>query len=149
MTLLMTVIAAAVGPAQTEPLPMLCSPAPSPATALWHWLLSVRVPDIAFSAACRGISKWQFSVFHFFRFSTCSTLLLPLPSPACLVCYNISQLQHWYFRFGCARARPSECRVSSSLAIFVGCICNRLIKMGQMGSRRREGGGKWISQVYP
>lgn len=114
MTLLMTVIATAVGTAQTvvhSSLSPLSSP-PSLRTLLLLLpfglsLLSVRVPDIAFSAccsaptACRGISKWQFWVFRLFDCSVYRSDSTPLPAPLNVTTFHIFGIG--IFRFGCAR----------------------------------------------
>lgn len=93
MTLLMTVIATAVGTAQTVVhstlSPLSSPPSLRPLLLLLPFglsLLSVRVPDIAFSAccsaptACRGISKWQFWVFRLFDCSVYRSDSTPLPA---------------------------------------------------------------------
>lgn len=95
-------------------------------------LLSVRVPDIAFSAccsaptACRGISKWQFWVFRLFDCSVYrsdSFSLSPSSAPLTVTTFHIFGIGIFVL----------AAHVSSSLAIFVGCICNRLIKWGEKG----------------
>lgn len=118
MTLLMTVIATALGTAQivvhSSPLSTL-SPAPlcasaSAFAALWHCLLSVRVPDIAFTA-CSVLLRLHVEAFPNgnFGFSACSTVPLALltPSPLSLSLLLTVTTFHIFgigiFRVGCAR----------------------------------------------
>lgn len=143
MTLLMTVIATALGTAQivvhASPLPptplcafCLCCPLALPAvsSSAWHCIHCLLCSA---STACRGISKWQFWVFRLFDCSACPTDSLPFPLP-------FSPLSSWllqHFTFSALAFFVLAAHVSSSLAIFVGCICNRLIKWG----KERKGKG--------